>query len=98
MADAAPAVRVPRKIRKPKNPQVVEPTFSRGMRNNGLIELINDPDDTDGEGNYVFAQDDAKDLNSKVFRVHEHGVMIDFISKVKGYAFFLLLTKEMANT
>jgi len=86
MADAAPAARVARKIRKRKHPKIIEPTFSRGMRNNGLIELINDPDDdTDGEGNYVFGPDDPKDLNSKVFRVPEKGVILDFVSKVKGY-------------
>ncbi|KAH4075069.1 hypothetical protein HBI25_163060 [Parastagonospora nodorum] len=85
MADAAPAARVARKIRKRKHPKIIEPTFSRGMRNNGLIELINDPDDdTDGEGNYVFGPDDPKDLNSKVFRVPEKGVILDFVSKVKG--------------
>jgi hypothetical protein len=85
-ADAAPVARVARKIRKRKNPEIVEPVFSRGMRNNGLIEVINDPDDdTDGEGNYVYGPDDSKDLNHKVFRVPEKGVVLDFISKVKRY-------------
>ncbi|KAL5120960.1 hypothetical protein ACEQ8H_001148 [Pleosporales sp. CAS-2024a] len=85
MPDAAPAARVARKIRKRKQPMVVEPTFSRGMRNNGLIEIINDSDDeTDGEGNYVFARDDPKDLNAKIFRVPEKGVILDFLSKVKS--------------
>lgn len=86
MVDAAPVGRVARKIRKPREPEVIEPTFSRGMRNNGLIEIMNDPDDdTDGEGNYVFSRDDPKDLNSKVFRVPERGVILDFVSKVKRY-------------
>ncbi|KAF2031062.1 hypothetical protein EK21DRAFT_63993 [Setomelanomma holmii] len=85
MTDAAPVPRVARKIRKRKNAIVIEPTFSRGMRNNGLIDIINDPDDdTDGEGNYVFGPDDPKDLNSKVFRVPERGVILDFVSKVKS--------------
>jgi hypothetical protein len=85
MADA-PTARVARKIRKRKQPTIIEPTFSRGMRNNGLIEVLNDPDDdTDGEGNYVFGPDDPKDLNSKVFRVPEKGVILDFVSKVKRY-------------
>jgi hypothetical protein len=84
MADAAPVARVPRKIRKLKNPDVVEPTFSRGMRNNGLIEIINDPnDDTDGEGNYVF--EDPRDPNSRIYRLPERGVVLDFLSKVKKY-------------
>jgi hypothetical protein len=79
MVDAAAPARVARKLRKPKKASYVEPTFSRGVRNNGLIDIMNDPDDdTDGEGNYVF--DDA---NSKTFRVPEKGVIVDFISKVK---------------
>ena len=87
MVDAAPVVRIARKVRKPSEPEVVEPTFSRGMHNNGLIEIMNDTDDdTDGEGNYVFGHDDPKDLNSKVFRVPEKGVILDFVSKVKRYA------------
>ncbi|KAF1945789.1 hypothetical protein EJ02DRAFT_441594 [Clathrospora elynae] len=85
MADAAPVVRVSRKVRVRKQSEYVEPTFSRGMRNNGLIEVINDPDDdTDGEGNYVFSPDDPKDLNSKIFRIPEKGLILDFVSKVKS--------------
>ncbi|KAH6643948.1 hypothetical protein C7974DRAFT_300404, partial [Boeremia exigua] len=75
--------RVPRKLRRRKNPNFVEPTFSRGMRNNGLIEIINDPDDdTDGEGNYTGFE--FKDVNSKVYRVPERGLITDFLSKVKS--------------
>ena len=82
----APVPRLGRKVRKPKHPKVVEPTFSRGIRNNGLIDIINDPDDdTDGEGNYVFGTED-KDLNSHVYRVPEKGLVLDFIHKVKRYA------------
>lgn len=85
MEGDAPPARVPRKLRMRKDAQIVEPTFSRGMQNNGLIDIINDADDdTDGEGNYVFGPDDAKDLNSKVFRVPEKGLILDFISKVKS--------------
>ncbi|KAL6707546.1 hypothetical protein ACN47E_003895 [Coniothyrium glycines] len=85
MSDAAPGVPVARKVRMRKQPDLVEPTFSRGMRNNGLIDIINDSDDdTDGEGNYVFNPDDPKDLNSKIFRVPEKGVILDFVSKVKS--------------
>ncbi|KAF1834318.1 hypothetical protein BDW02DRAFT_498617 [Decorospora gaudefroyi] len=85
MADAAPVVRVARKVRVRKQVEYVEPTFSRGMRNNGLIEITNDPDDdTDGEGNYVFGDNESKDINSKIFRVPEKGVILDFVSKVKS--------------
>ena len=83
MGDAT-FTRVPRKIRRRKNPEIVEPTFSRGMRNNGLIDIVNDPDDdTDGEGNYTGFE--FKDVNSKVYRVPERGLITDFLSKVKRY-------------
>lgn len=82
----APVVRVARRVRVRKHSEYIEPTFSRGMRNNGLIEITNDPDDdTDGEGNYVFGDNDPKDINSKIFRVPEKGVILDFVSKVKRY-------------
>lgn len=86
MGNTAPFVRITRRVRVRKQSEYVEPTFSRGMRNNGLIEITNDPDDdTDGEGNYVFGDNDSKDLSSKIFRVPEKGVVLDFISKVKRY-------------
>lgn len=99
MVDAEPVARVARKIRKRKHPKVVEPTFSRGLRNNGLIDIINDSDDdTDGEGNYVFGPDDPKDLNSKVFRIPEKGLILDFVSKVKRYVHpSYLITKTSFN-
>jgi hypothetical protein len=88
--------RVPRKIRKRKNPDVVEPTFSRGMRNNGLIDIINDPDDdTDGEGNYTGFE--FKDVNSKVYRVPERGLITDFLTKVKRYVQLPLMPLQSAN-
>jgi hypothetical protein len=93
----ASVARLGRKVRKPKNPEIVQPTFSRGMRNNGLIEIINDPDDdTDGEGNYVFGSEE-KDVSSHVFRVPEKGVVLDFISKVKRYADMTLAVSTNAN-
>lgn len=84
MSTAVPAVPLARKVRMRRQPEFVEPSFTRGIRNNGLIDIINDSDDdTDGEGNYVFSPDDPKDLNSKIFRIPEKGVILDFVSKVK---------------
>lgn len=95
MGDAT-FTRVPRKIRRRKNPEIVEPTFSRGMRNNGLIDIINDPDDdTDGEGNYTGFE--VKDLNSKVYRVPERGLITDFLSKVKRYDNLLRMPPRIAD-
>lgn len=80
--DATP-VRITRKVRMRKDAQIVEPTFSRGIRNNGLIKIINSDDNTDSKGNYIFTADETKDLNSKIFCVPEKGLVLDFISKVK---------------
>jgi hypothetical protein len=56
------------------------------MRNNGIIDIINDPDDeTDGEGNYVFPTlDDPRDPNYQLYRIPEKGIVLDFINKVKS--------------
>ncbi|KAF2203048.1 hypothetical protein GQ43DRAFT_447690 [Delitschia confertaspora ATCC 74209] len=82
---------IPRKVRKPKNPTVYEPVFTRGQRNNGLIEVINDPGyDTDGQGNYLTSflaresLDENTDQNGKVFRIPEKGIILDFVDKVKS--------------
>jgi hypothetical protein len=81
--------RIPRKVRKPKHTPIVEPTFSRGLRNNGLIEVINDPgDETDGEGNYEFGTNESGDLTSSTFRLPEKGIVLDFLGKVKQYVQF----------
>ena len=93
----APFARLGRKVRTPRHPEVVQPTFSRGMRNNGLIDIINDPDDdTDGEGNYVFGSEE-KDVNSLVYRVPEKGVVLDFIDKVKRYVNAPLFSMTFAD-
>ncbi|KAF2477945.1 uncharacterized protein BDR25DRAFT_321095 [Lindgomyces ingoldianus] len=91
MEDVAPVTRVARKIRKPRIPTVYEPAFSRGVHNNGLIEIINDDgDDTDGEGNYIFSTrprdglDEETDQFAKLFRVPEKGLVLDFIDRVKN--------------
>ncbi|KAF2115483.1 hypothetical protein BDV96DRAFT_612741 [Lophiotrema nucula] len=87
MSEAGAIPRLARKVRQPRKSSIIEPAFARGTRNNGLIDIINDPDDeTDGEGNYVFSPhelDESKDRMSKVFRIAEKGVILDFVSKVK---------------
>ena len=95
MNDDAPPIRIARKVRVRKDAQIVEPTFSRGMQNNGLIHIINSDDDVDSEGNYVFTTDDTKDLNSKIFCVPEKGLVLDFISKVKRYALSFLYANDI---
>ena len=61
------------KIRKPRNALVVDTALSRGVKNNGLIEIINEP--SDDEANL------SKPPN--LFRAPERGFKLDFIDRVK---------------
>jgi len=66
--------RIPR-IRKPKNAVPFDFSITRGIRNNGLIEvgLAPDEDPTFNEHN----------LAGRIFRLPESGVKLDFIDRVK---------------
>ena len=61
-------------MRRPKNPKVVDTTLRRGFRNNGIIEIENDPSDVEENGEL----DD-----SVVYRVSEQGLKLDFIDRIK---------------
>jgi hypothetical protein len=65
------------KVRKAKNAKVVDTSLKRGFTNNGLIEIENEPSDSETE-DYQNQWD-----FSTVFRLPERGVKLDFIDKVK---------------
>jgi ribosomal protein L37AE/L43A len=56
------------KLRKPKRAKYIEPAISRGLPNNGLIDIINEPSDDEGP---------------TIFRIAEKGLKLDFITKMK---------------
>ncbi|KAF2147362.1 uncharacterized protein K452DRAFT_6258 [Aplosporella prunicola CBS 121167] len=67
------------RIRKPKNPVIVDVNLSRGFKNDGLIEVdLSDDSDRDEE---FLEQDDAVD--GRVYRLPSQGIKLDFIAKVK---------------
>lgn len=62
------------KLRKPKNARVIEPAITRGLRNDGLIDIINDPSDEEAD---IIYQSPA------IYRLTEKGIKLDFIDKLK---------------
>ncbi|KAK9781894.1 hypothetical protein SCAR479_01765 [Seiridium cardinale] len=74
MANLAPA----HKYRKIKNAPVIEQAYSRGMRNNGWIEIEEDDDDEQLEGTWAATRRDF----GRVYRLPERGIKLDFLSRV----------------
>ncbi|KAB2579862.1 Uncharacterized protein DBV05_g1472 [Lasiodiplodia theobromae] len=65
------------RIRKPKNPNIVDVNMRRGFRNNGIIEVADESSDSEKE----FESNDDED--GVVYRLPVKGIKLDFISKVK---------------
>ena len=63
------------KLRKPKNPRIIEPAISRGISNNGLIEVINEPSDEE--------DDEITNQGPSIYRITEKGIKLDFIDKMR---------------
>lgn len=62
------------KLRKPKNARVIEPAITRGLRNDGLIDIINDPSDEEVDSIY---------RSPAIYRLTEKSIKLDFIDKLK---------------
>lgn len=65
-------------IRRPRNARIIETALTRGFRNNGVIDVIDD--DSDDSGSEFYEPDDQE---SKVYRLPASGIKLDFIDKVK---------------
>lgn len=65
-------------IRRPRNARITETALTRGFRNNGVIDVIDD--DSDDSGSEFYEPDDQE---SKVYRLPASGIKLDFIDKVK---------------
>ncbi|KAL2358365.1 hypothetical protein BJ546DRAFT_5013 [Cryomyces antarcticus] len=63
------------RVRRPKKAKIVDPAFPRGFRNNGLIELLNEPSDDD------FYEEEGTD--GVIYRLPEKAIKLDFVAKVK---------------
>ncbi|KAM3413925.1 hypothetical protein BST61_g10596 [Cercospora zeina] len=64
-------------VRKPKNPVVAETALTRGHRNNGIIEVLED--ESDASDSDFYDHDDGP----MVYKLPAHGIKLDFIDKVK---------------
>ena len=68
--------RIPR-LRKPKNATIIQSTLSRGVKNNGVIEVeLMDDNDTNWS-------DVPGHRSSTILRLPERGIRLDFIDRVK---------------
>jgi hypothetical protein len=65
------------KVRRPKNAKIVDTHLRRGFVNNGLIEIENEPSDTE-DGQFF-----DKNHFGIVYRLPERGIKLDFIAKVR---------------
>lgn len=68
--------RIPR-LRRPKNSIPLDVPFSRGFKNNGIIEVELMPDTV------TFDRTKQEVMDGKVYRIPEEGVRLDFIDRVK---------------
>lgn len=75
-------------VRKPKNPVVAETALSRGHRNNGIIEVLDDQSDGSDSEFYDHEED------NKVYRLPATGIKLDFIDKIKQYVHRSVATSE----
>ena len=71
-------------IRRPRNAKVIETSLNRGFQNNGVIDIVeDDSDDSDSE----FFEEEASHDESIIYRLPASGIKLDFIDKVKRYAY-----------
>ena len=67
--------RIPR-LRKPKSAMAYDVSMTRGFRNNGIVEIELEKDDTDAELRQL-------EMQGRINRITERGVKLDFIDRVK---------------
>lgn len=73
---AQPATGRAYKVRRPKNASIVDIGLRRGFKNNGLIEIENEPTDDESENEKTYPP-------GVIYRVPEKGLKLDFIDRVK---------------
>ncbi|KAL6717123.1 hypothetical protein ACLMJK_005038 [Lecanora helva] len=65
------------KLRRPRNAIVRDSTLSRGLKNNGLVEIVNEISDDE-------ISSPRSDGPLQIFRAPERGIKLDFIDRVKA--------------
>ncbi|KAM3083152.1 hypothetical protein ACMFMG_003813 [Clarireedia jacksonii] len=66
------------KFRRIKGASAIKPAVSRGLKNNGYIEIENTPTEDEDEESGFFEQKEY----GRVYRLPEEGIKLDFISRV----------------
>ena len=64
------------KHRKIKDAPTIEQSYSRGLRNNGFIEVEEEPDEGDTAEGFQNFQD-----HGRKYRLPEKGIILDFIEQ-----------------
>ncbi|KAI9742626.1 MAG: hypothetical protein M1818_003767 [Claussenomyces sp. TS43310] len=70
------------RFRRIKGASVIKPAISRGLRNNGHIEIEFAPSDSDDDDEGFFEQKEF----GHVYKLPEEGIKLDFISKCRSAA------------
>lgn len=64
------------KVRRPKNPRIIEPALRRGIKNNGIIDIEDDDSEEEEE------EEEVQPVGS-IYRIPASAIKLDFIAKVK---------------
>lgn len=83
-----------RRFRKVRGSQVVKPVYSRGYKNNGVIEV----DDTEEVENENASGWNDMRLYGRVLRLPARGIKLDFIEQYEPFFFLLLLPFHLLLT
>lgn len=67
------------KLRRPKQVNVIDIGLRRGFKNNGLIEVEDEPSDEESE--------EERERSGVIYRVPAKGLLLDFIDRVKRSVF-----------
>ncbi|KAI9678917.1 MAG: hypothetical protein M1829_001902 [Trizodia sp. TS-e1964] len=81
------------KVRRPKHPIIVDTALRRGFKNNGMIEIENENEESDGENGFY----DHENFG-RVFRLSEKGIKLDFISAIRRSAQLKAKANRSAST
>lgn len=78
------------RTRRPKNATIVQTVMRRGHRNNGLIEIEEEPSEEESEI--------EREMSGVIYRVPEHGIKLDFVDRIKRYVLRILIIRPVLTS